>query len=262
MPGDVTATREALAEAIKQRDKARDDLAALYGLEPKHPLQVEFNETRDALWKSWLAANNHKPRPFPPRGEQPNSRLVKKFLESPEFVAHLTLYQARGKIVSVDLRMKKDAAEKVVFDIAYELTPRPGPHPVRIRSASSYDFHTQGFGAEKYARGTVELAALGARALGLEVTVESDDPPPPPKYYRSDTPERRWAARAHVEDPAIDVEIILARPLALREWVRQCWKMGVNPRVYNPYLSVGYEEKVGLDYFGNDLKEKRDAAGK
>jgi hypothetical protein len=56
------------------------------------------------------------------------------------------------------------------------------------------------------------------------------------------------------------VEIIKRRPgVTLREWVRRCWKKGINPRVLNPYLPAGYEEKHGLDYWGNDLRATSDA---
>ena len=34
---------------------------------------------------------------------------------------------------------------------------------------------------------------------------------------------------------------------SLVEQVRMSWRRGVNPRVYNPFLPVGFEEKHGLD---------------
>jgi len=42
----------------------------------------------------------------------------------------------------------------------------------------------------------------------------------------------------------------------LREQVRLCWKRGVNPRVYSPFLPHGYEQSVGLDYFGGETEPR------
>lgn len=41
----------------------------------------------------------------------------------------------------------------------------------------------------------------------------------------------------------------------LKDWLRLCWKRGVNPRVYNPFLPHGLEEKLGIDYQGNEIKK-------
>lgn len=38
---------------------------------------------------------------------------------------------------------------------------------------------------------------------------------------------------------------------SLAEWLRRCWKRGVNPRVYSPFLPHGLEEKLGIDFQGN-----------
>jgi hypothetical protein len=46
-------------------------------------------------------------------------------------------------------------------------------------------------------------------------------------------------------------ERLRRRPgVGLVEWARLCWKRGVNPRVYCPFLPHGFEERHGLDYFG------------
>ena len=37
---------------------------------------------------------------------------------------------------------------------------------------------------------------------------------------------------------------------SLREWLALCWKRGCNPRVYNPWLPHGIEERLGVTYFG------------
>ena len=54
---------------------------------------------------------------------------------------------------------------------------------------------------------------------------------------------------------AFEVEVLKRLPgLTLREWLKRCMQFGANPRVYNPFLPHGLEAKLGLDYFGNDVK--------
>jgi len=49
-----------------------------------------------------------------------------------------------------------------------------------------------------------------------------------------------------------DWTILKAKPgPSLREQIRLCWKRGVNPRVYQPFLPHGLEEKLGIDFQGN-----------
>ncbi len=52
----------------------------------------------------------------------------------------------------------------------------------------------------------------------------------------------------------LDLEILKRQPVGwtLREWVKQCWSRGLNPRVYQPFLPWGYEESVGMDQFGRE----------
>ena len=54
---------------------------------------------------------------------------------------------------------------------------------------------------------------------------------------------------------AFEVEVLKRLPgLTLREWLKRCMQLGANPRVYNPFLPHGLEARLGLDYFGNDVK--------
>lgn len=117
-----------------------------------------------------------------------------------------------------------------------------------------YGTHTQGFGNQRYNRASAESYCDHLRHYGVECEVRGDDQQPPkdcrdkscwsPMY-------EVWAGLAS----EVDVQILKLRPgPSLRDWLRACWKRGVNPRVYNPYLPVGLEEKLGLDYFGNEVR--------
>lgn len=89
---------------------------------------------------------------------------------------------------------------------------------------------------EHYKRAQIALLREQAEELGIRATSEES------------------FVYAFVTHP-VDIEIIKMNPLPLKEWVRRCWKKGVNPRVYNPYLPHGFEEANGLDYFGNEVKK-------
>lgn len=54
----------------------------------------------------------------------------------------------------------------------------------------------------------------------------------------------------------LDVEVLRHRPegLSMKEWLMLSWRHNCNPRVFNPFVPYGLEEKLGLDYFGNEVK--------
>lgn len=106
------------------------------------------------------------------------------------------------------------------------------------------DYRSQGYGASRYAEGAVQIAADVARAEGFVdgydlLVLRHDDV---------------CIAVVRVEDD-LDVQILRRLPgIPLREQVRLCWKRGVNPRVFNPWLPHNFEHEAGLDYSGNDLR--------
>lgn len=99
-----------------------------------------------------------------------------------------------------------------------------------------------------YAKNSAEAKADQARANGFQAEVK----PIGPYEYISGTTYQDYGV--FVNTTEIGWEMLKRRPgPGLKEWVRMCWKRGVNPRVYNPFLPPGIEEKLGLDYFGNEV---------
>jgi hypothetical protein len=127
---------------------------------------------------------------------------------------------------------------------------------VKYDSVGEDAYRSQGWGAIKYARQSAEGYVDALRANGVDGEVRE----------RVD----RWTSHLGTGERLsltyFDVyagcnqlacDIIRHKPsITLREWVRLCWKRGVNPRVYNPFLPHEFEAIAGLDYFGNDLGEK------
>lgn len=111
---------------------------------------------------------------------------------------------------------------------------------VRYGIVWSSTYRSQGYGMAKYTEMAAELEADEARMYGIPVELRKGD--------------EGVSIYADLESE-LAVEILKRKPhLPAKEWVRRCWARGVNPRVYNPYLPVGFEERVGLDYFGGEKR--------
>lgn len=120
-----------------------------------------------------------------------------------------------------------------------------------LDSKRAGDYRSQGYGALHYAEGSVQFMADVARAQGF---VDGVDLVVFTSKTGGEYSDDVVLAAVRVAD-AVDAEILRrCPPPSLREQVRLCWKRGVNPRVFNPFLPHGYEEKAGLDYFGRDLR--------
>jgi hypothetical protein len=123
----------------------------------------------------------------------------------------------------------------ILRNLIIDANLRPQAGDQRLSYSWVYGRYSQPSDAH-YERADIELQREQAEELGLRTEVENN-------YIY-----------AFVADP-VDVEIIKMNPLPRKEWVRRCWKKGVNPRVFNPYLPHGFEEANGLDYFGNEVKK-------
>lgn len=114
-----------------------------------------------------------------------------------------------------------------------------------LRCVSESSYSSQGYGARKYAE--VEAGWLIANCP-VPARILTDD-----MHWESGGRHHYLARfKVMVETDELGIEMLLRRPVSLREWVSYTWKNGANPRVYNPWLKDGYEESVGLDYFGGE----------
>ena len=114
-------------------------------------------------------------------------------------------------------------------------------------STGTWVYSSQGFGALTYAANAAQMQADKLRYYDIPTHIQ--------KISRD---RDQWGIEhadfniwAQADSRTCEV-IRRKNSLPLREWVKLCWKRGVNPRVYQPFLPSGYEESVGLDYFGND----------
>ena len=128
-------------------------------------------------------------------------------------------------------------------------------------SVYTVSYNSQGFGASAYAQRAAEMEADHARHHGVEAVVVryADDHAcrDGGLFERTFAPGERWIVAVRVASE-LDVAILKAKPPpSLKETLRAIMKRGGNVRVFYPTLPWGIEAKLGLDAFGNDLKEER-----
>ena len=173
---------------------------------------------------AWRAANQRKKR-------------VPSWKKLREWEGYGPLFDkahAEYRIVFETYHKSKDSMEREVAALVEQgLVPEPGDH--RAYSAFVYPgtYLSPGLAADRYAAHATQMARDHVEYYGL----------------RSDTDG--WSVYAYVKDPDVD-HIILSKcpgpPLV--DVVQKCWAVGVNPRVYMPFLPHNFELMAGLDYFG------------
>ena len=111
----------------------------------------------------------------------------------------------------------------------------------------SGNYISQGFGCMRYTKNAARLIADKALFYGLDAKVL-----PYGKKYGDCQDYSVW-----INTTDIGCRILDYKPnIPIKNWIKLCWKRGVNPRVYNPYLPYDIEKKLGINYFGNDVGER------
>lgn len=205
-------------------------------------LQAEHDAAR-------LAVAKQRARRKPPT----EAALLPAYVERhfpPELAdAVLDPFAARLDVWNAQARRSCDRYTQRLCDIAKVVPVHAGNRWLVLETVSGVAYGSQGLGARRYMVGRAEVGRLIPRAHGVEsrlveVPWESD---------RGALYPREIRVEVAVSD---DVDVLLLRfkpSLSLREWLRACLKLGMNPRVFNPHLPFGIEARAGLDHFGNDL---------
>jgi hypothetical protein len=128
------------------------------------------------------------------------------------------------------------------MEAALRAMPTPETEEMmKVYTVYTRDYNTQGWGANQYAEARAREVAEQFELAGFKAEVKPVLNDKGAVFMRevfaNTTPDQR--------------ELVLDKPCDMVEWVRLCWKRGVNPRVYNPWLPHGFEAEHGLDFFGN-----------
>lgn len=152
------------------------------------------------------------------------------------------------------------------------------------RSVPESAYGSQGWGATKYAREAAERDVEHARQSGVEAELRErrwGSCRTCGQIVNADPAHTTWPPRPGAHDRCIGVEfksrgdaryvfadfevwVKLAEPVdlvilkhkpgvSMRDFVKQCWARGVNPRVYCPFLPHGFEERQGIDFQGREV---------
>lgn len=146
--------------------------------------------------------------------------------------------------------------KKRIEELARTITPRPGNSFRILKSGSSLDYHTQGFGADTYARKSIEVATVEAQAQNVPAIFVGEEirfPTFDRGSHQSSNCYTQYYTIVGVESDT-DLRVMKEAPKApFKEVLRYLLKNGCNPRVFYPFLEYGFEASIGLDAFGNDI---------
>jgi len=169
----------------------------------------------------------------------------------------------KGKAYELGKRQQDEVQdlERQLCEIAQKEPVPLAEEYTKFRHVSTWTFSTQGWGAQKYAKGEATVSALeiattlrrehgdkiDAKYLPLTLVV--------PVLGTGDHGGKVQGYDVLVKTTKAGVKLLKKKPgFDLKEWVRQCWANGINPRVINPFLPHGFEAKHGLGFFGGYLK--------
>lgn len=223
--------------------KLMDDFAALKM--PGADLQKEFEDAVVAAAASKWDAMKPKERRRKPR---PDAIVAARgFLSLEEHNAIFASYKLKADEVWETWKAERGRLDKELAALAASIVPRPGSMAEKIVDASTNTYRSQGYSAESYARGLIEInqATFALAYPGLKFEIKE-------LRWGFNKEPYGWALMVHVEEE-LDAEVVRrsGSKTPIDELVRLCWKHGRNPRVYMPFLPHGFEERNGLDYFGN-----------
>jgi hypothetical protein len=240
--------RTALLNVLERRQTesaARNAYAAMVAeLAALGPAQKAAEDATNAGYHAALMA-----AATPAKGKSPKDvEAAWKKLSEEQRAKIKAEWHPRADDVWREFKGRRESLEADLRDLAPYVPLRAGPGTWEIVSYSSSTYRSTSWGAD-YARAQAAIAAAGMKNRGVEIAVE-------PFWYdeakRSGDGPDGFKVIALCEG-AVDAEVLKRLPgVPLREWVRLCWKLGANPRVYSPYLPHGYEEREGLDFFGGD----------
>jgi hypothetical protein len=161
--------------------------------------------------------------------------------------------RAQAEKVEAEQKAERDALKAKLDALAPEAEVRKGEFWTAFSEHHTSSYHTQGFGAATYAKNAATLDGLVPQHFGIETVTVHNPGMKSPSFLGGGFICESYITAVKVESET-DVEILKRRPaLLLRDWLKACWKLGANPRVLNPYLPMGLEEKLGIDYLGNDV---------
>lgn len=202
----------------------------------KHPLEVQYDKQFAALREKHFKRKREVAR--------------KDLMAIPEIAELERVFKARAKVVQDQVTKWQPILEKQVAELATKLSPPVVKELSLFYTASDYEFSTQ-TDPTRYSQCRARLYAEAALRLGLKVDVRRVGLL---NYARRDV-SGTYEVWVNSTVP-VGKAIVDYRQLGLRDRLQFILRNTCNVRVFYPMLPYGLEEKLGLDAWGNDVKEK------
>ncbi len=178
-------------------------------------------------------------------------KLVEAEEMIPEYSQIKAPFEARAQVLGANQREERCKLDVEMSALAQNLVVVQTTEKSVYSRWSTSDFSTQTC-PEKYARAMADQDADHVRRFVSAEVVETN--------RKTDTYPGIGYSYTHVEFQvmaccdAIGCEILPRKEKPpLRDFVRNCWARGVNPRVINPWIPANYEKENDLDYFGREV---------
>lgn len=207
-----------------------------------HILEKKWETRRKQLSLELRTGRRRKPLSF--------SELAQR----EEFTREYEAYILEGRRLLDIAHAAEERLTQQLEDLASKMPIEVSPDVCSLVDVvSSLEYSSQGYGARKYAEDNASRKAEELEALGLptHIRVRHDRFEGTSRFSDGGYTNYEIWAQA---DP---ITLAVARrrpPRPLREAVKSMLLRHCNPRVVFPFLPHGYEQSVGLDYFGNDLE--------
>lgn len=164
-----------------------------------------------------------------------------------EYIAVLTHAKLEAKGILDAFNAQQKAWDEELLTLA-ETTEIPITEEMTLVDSVHAHYPNQ-TSPHTYSRALAEAKADYARKYGIEVEV---------KFYRDEYLPGKFSDKyeVYMKTTPMGWEILQRRPgVGIVEWVRLCWKRGANPRVFQPFLPHGFEEKHGITYQGEYINK-------
>lgn len=147
---------------------------------------------------------------------------------------------------------EKKALEAKLVELAGQATPVASDEWTMAYTVDNGAYRSVDMGSGTYAHNEAKNQVLHYQHQGLEAELRIERRERPSSLASQRGKPFKWTDyEVWVKANPIDIKIADRRPgMSMVEWVASCWKSGVNPRVYQPFLPHGFEEAHGIGWNG------------
>lgn len=140
------------------------------------------------------------------------------------------------------------------LDKAAESLPLPVTTDWNLVYELSENYFSTQTNSGSYSKGLVEWEAEKLRRVGIDAQVRGSVKPPEFSQVAGFPCRRTIYYQVWAKTTTIGYAQLGYMPSPpQRDFLQFMWRRGLNPRVYRPHLPHGLEEKLGLDFYGNDI---------